>query len=178
MHRQKVRLIKGEAPVKLVALFLGKIERHETPEWDPVGIETLGFLVEALKVVDTKTQTWGAVTKYVLKKANDKERFRLYTSILRTLSPHVSTEVAEQIVTHLVTCGEINAVLEITVNKLNRFLSQEEVALMVTYHHQKRTSSKSNVWKSLLAVAGEEETHAIEEILHEQRIIENDFIVT
>jgi hypothetical protein len=172
-EQMKTTTLPGGIPAKLMGVFLGRIESKKIPEWDVFGIYTINLLISSLEVANTHTNTWGALAKYVLKKADNRSYYE-YNQLLVSLSLYVSLEICERMVEHFARFGEAKNALILTTNKINHFLTPEEVVVMAKYHHKHKTSSESSVWKFLLELADDETKPDIAEMVDEVKEYEDD----
>ena len=147
-----------EIPTSIIARFLREIEKADKKDFfargsDHFGVEKLYYLMIVLEELKAEQKHWNSVADFVLKRATSKHLAMFYTLTLISLSPHVSITNREEIVKHFSLFGNFDNVLHITNAQLHRMPNKEEIMAMAKYHRHHHTSSDSETWEKLLALA-------------------------
>lgn len=149
-----------EIPTSIIARFFREVEKADKKDFfargsDHFGVEKVYYLMIVLEELKAEQKHWDRVADFVLKRAASKHLATFYTLTLFSLSPHVSITKREEIVKHFSIFGNFENVLHLTNIQLHRMPNREEVAAMATYHRYHHTSSDSETWEKLLALADE-----------------------
>jgi len=132
-----------------VLFFFKQVESAQKGPSAPLVEETaLNTLADLLQELDAPSEIHNMVADFIMKKIVDEKTYYYYNCPLRTLLFSVSIATGEQLAILFAKFGDVQALVEVTREKLLRHPKKEELVTMIEFH-KVHSRSSDVVWMEL-----------------------------